>query len=112
MGSLTSVPVLADGSEYAGNDDVPHGTFAEFHLPKVAAIMDTGAGWLVFETILSLQGAKGFDSLLWDFPPGCLFKEKAARRDGTKLAECAWRFVSSEQMQVVSIVHPSIPKRS
>ncbi|WP_139492453.1 homocysteine S-methyltransferase [Brevibacillus dissolubilis] len=99
---------LADGSEYVGIYGVTDETLAQFHRPRMAALIEAGADLLAFETIPSLQEAKVLESLLREFPGTyawlsfSLLDEKSIS-DGSKLAECARIFDGSEQIAAIGL---------
>ncbi|WP_342047325.1 homocysteine S-methyltransferase [Bacillus sp. OTU530] len=99
---------LADGSEYIGNYDVTDEALADFHRPRMAALIDAGADLLALETIPSLKEAKVLDSLLKDYPEVCAWlsfslKNEQAISDGTLLGECARVFESSKQIAAIGL---------
>jgi len=50
--------MLADGSEYRGDYDVSSGRLADFHRPRIEALVEAGADLLAFETIPTIREAE------------------------------------------------------
>ncbi|MFS0637785.1 homocysteine S-methyltransferase [Mesobacillus foraminis] len=99
---------LADGSEYVGNYGVSDEALAQFHRPRMAALIESGADVLAFETIPSLQEAKVLALLLKEFPDAFAWlsfslKDEKAISDGTLLGECAKVFNDIEQIAAIGI---------
>ncbi|MBT2758173.1 homocysteine S-methyltransferase [Mesobacillus foraminis] len=99
---------LADGSEYVGNYGVSDEALAQFHRPRMAALIESGADVLAFETIPSLQEAKVLALLLKEFPDAFAWlsfslKDEKAISDGTHLEECAKVFNDKEQIAAIGI---------
>ncbi|ASJ56840.1 homocysteine S-methyltransferase [Brevibacillus formosus] len=99
---------LADGSEYVGNYGVTDEALADFHRPRMAALLEAGADLLAFETIPSLQEAVVLDSLLKDFPHAYAWlsfslRNEQAISDGTLLSECAKVFENSRQIVAIGL---------
>lgn len=99
---------LADGSEYVGNYGVTDEALADFHRPRMAALIEAGADLLAFETIPSLQEAKVLDALVKEFPGTYAWlsfslKNEKAISDGTLLKECASAFENSKQIAAIGI---------
>ena len=58
--------MLADGSEYRGDYDVPAAALAAFHRPRIDALVEAGADLLAFETIPTIREAEVLVGLLDD----------------------------------------------
>jgi homocysteine S-methyltransferase len=56
--------MLADGSEYRGDYDAGSVALADFHRPRIEALLDAGADLLAFETIPSIREAEVLVGLL------------------------------------------------
>ncbi|MBV5124096.1 homocysteine S-methyltransferase [Bacillus halotolerans] len=99
---------LADGSEYRGNYGISEDELAEFHRPRMKALIDAGADVLACETIPCLTEAKAIVHLLKEFPETYAwfsFNAKDGLRisDGTSLAECASWLDQHSQAAAVGI---------
>ncbi|GGO07970.1 homocysteine S-methyltransferase [Saccharibacillus kuerlensis] len=86
---------LADGSEYVGQYGVDDERLAEFHRPRMRALVEAGADVLAFETIPSLQEAVVLAKLLEEFPGTYAWVSFSLRdgsriSEGTPLKECAY----------------------
>ena len=65
--------MLADGSEYRGDYDPGPAALADFHRPRIEALVEAGADLLAFETIPTIREAEVLVRLLdevADLPPG------------------------------------------
>lgn len=60
--------MLADGSEYRGDYDPGPRVLADFHRPRVEALVEAGVDMLAFETIPTVREAEVLVGLLDDFP--------------------------------------------
>ncbi|MFC7785198.1 MULTISPECIES: homocysteine S-methyltransferase [unclassified Rossellomorea] len=105
---------LADGSEYVGNYGVSDQHLADFHFPRIQALVEAGADLLAFETIPSLQEAKVLASLLKEFPDTCAWlsfslKDGETISDGTGIEECACVFNDDEQIAAIGVNCAPIP---
>ncbi|UYO32327.1 homocysteine S-methyltransferase [Bacillus halotolerans] len=99
---------LADGSEYRGNYGISEDELAEFHRPRMKALIDAGADVLACETIPCLTEAKAIVRLLKEFPETYAwfsFSAKDGQRisDGTSAAECASWLDQHSQAAAVGI---------
>ncbi len=56
--------MLADGSEYRGDYDLGPAALADFHRPRIEALLDAGADLLAFETIPTVREAEVLVALL------------------------------------------------
>ena len=56
--------MLADGSEYRGDYDPGPAALADFHRPRIEALLDAGADLLAFETIPTIREAEVLVGLL------------------------------------------------
>jgi homocysteine S-methyltransferase len=59
--------MLADGSEYRGDYDPGPRVLADFHRPRMAALIEAGVDLLAFETIPTVREAEVLVSLLDEF---------------------------------------------
>ena len=59
--------MLADGSEYRGDYDPGATVLADFHRPRIEALVEAGADLLAFETIPTVREAEVLVRLLDDF---------------------------------------------
>nr|WP_154960800.1 homocysteine S-methyltransferase [Paenibacillus xylanexedens] len=99
---------LADGSEYVGHYGVSDETLAEFHRPRMAALIEAGADILAFETIPSLQEARVLVELLKEFPEAYAWisfslKDGTSISEGTPLEGCAQAFGSEPQIAAIGL---------
>ena len=99
---------LADGSEYVGHYGVSDETLAEFHRPRMAALIEAGADILAFETIPSLQEARVLVELLKEFPNthawlSFSLKDGTSISEGTSLEVCAQTFGSEPQIAAIGL---------
>jgi homocysteine S-methyltransferase len=60
--------MLADGSEYRGDYDPGPAALADFHRPRIEALVEAGADLLAFETIPTVREAEVLVRLLDDVP--------------------------------------------
>ncbi|UQZ49020.1 homocysteine S-methyltransferase [Bacillus sp. PK3-037] len=99
---------LADGSEYRGNYGISEDELAEFHRPRMKALIDAGADVLACETIPCLTEAKAIVRLLKEFPETYAWFSFSAKdglriSDGTPAAECASWLDQHSQAAAVGI---------
>ncbi|MEC1622301.1 homocysteine S-methyltransferase [Bacillus mojavensis] len=99
---------LADGSEYRGNYGISEEELAEFHRPRMKALIDAGADVLACETIPCLTEAKAIVRLLKEFPDTYAWFSFSAKdglhiSDGTPAAECASWLDQHSQAAAVGI---------
>ncbi|MCA0149416.1 MULTISPECIES: homocysteine S-methyltransferase [Rossellomorea] len=105
---------LADGSEYVGDYGVSDQLLADFHYPRIRALVEAGADVLAFETIPSLQEAKVLASILKEFPETWAWlsfslKDGETISDGTGIEECARVFKDHEQIAAIGVNCTPIP---
>ncbi|MFB5663713.1 homocysteine S-methyltransferase [Alteribacillus sp. HJP-4] len=105
---------LADGSEYAGNYGVSDKRLADFHRPRMEALIEAGADLLAIETIPSFQEAKVLASLLKEFPDTSAWLSFSLRSgdaisDGTNLKGCAETFNDHKQIAAIGVNCAPIP---
>jgi homocysteine S-methyltransferase len=77
---------LADGSEYRGGYSLSDAELAEFHRPRLMALIPAGADLLAFETIPSLREALVLARLLQQFPSCCAWLSFSCQ-DGLRTSE-------------------------
>jgi len=77
---------LADGSEYRGGYSLSDAELAEFHRPRLMALISAGPDLLAFETIPSLREALVLARLLAEFPPCCAWLSFSCQ-DGLRTSE-------------------------
>lgn len=99
---------LADGSEYIGHYGVTDQQLADFHRPRMKALIEAGADILAIETIPSLQEAQVLVSLLEEFPEMSAWlsfsmKDEASISEGTSLVECAQVFEDHPQIAAIGM---------
>ncbi|QHE60612.1 homocysteine S-methyltransferase [Rossellomorea vietnamensis] len=105
---------LADGSEYVGEYGVSDQLLADFHFPRIKALVEAGAEVLAFETIPSLQEANVLALLLKEFPDTWAWlsfslKDGETISDGTGIEECARVFNDHEQIAAIGVNCTPIP---
>jgi homocysteine S-methyltransferase len=86
--------ILADGSEYSGDDGLSEQALIDFHRPRMAALVAAGADILACETIPCLAEAGALGRLLAEFPSASAWVSFSARDEehicnGERLADCA-----------------------
>lgn len=99
---------LADGSEYIGHYGVTDQQLADFHRPRIKALIEAGADILAIETIPSLQEAQVLVSLLEEFPEMSAWlsfsmKDEGCISEGTSLVECAQVFEDHPQIAAIGM---------
>jgi len=85
---------LADGSEYRGDYGLGERELSDFHRPRLAALNDTDADLIAFETTPSLLEAQALTHLLAEFPETVAWMSFSARDEthvshGETMADCA-----------------------
>lgn len=85
---------LADGSEYRGDYKLTEQELIDFHLPRVKALIASGADLLACETIPCLIEARALVKLMGKFPNTSAWFTFSAKDDehicnGEKIADCA-----------------------
>ncbi|GGF26837.1 homocysteine S-methyltransferase YbgG [Halobacillus andaensis] len=105
---------LADGAEYIGNYGVSDDYLAEFHRPRMQALVEAGADVLALETIPSFQESKVLASLLKEFPDtyawiSFTLKNGETISDGTNLQDCAKVLSEYEQVAAIGVNCSPIP---
>lgn len=98
--------LLADGSEYRGDYQLPHEDFAAFHRPRITALIKAGIDFLCIETIPSFSEVKSQLLLLAEFPDQTAYFSFSLRDaehlcDGTPLKNVVE--LVNAQSQVVAI---------
>ncbi|MEZ2387978.1 homocysteine S-methyltransferase [bacterium RCC_150] len=87
---------LSDGSEYRGDYVLSPEEFADFHRPRIQALVEAGADFLACETLPSFAEAKALLSLVEEFDVESWFsftlRDGAHISDRTPLAEVATSF--------------------
>lgn len=99
---------LADGSEYIGHYGITDQQLADFHRPRMKALIEAGVDILAIETIPSLQEAQVLVSLLEEFPEMSAWlsfsmKDEASISEGTPLMECANVFEDHPQIAAIGM---------
>ncbi|MGG0824772.1 homocysteine S-methyltransferase [Paenibacillus turicensis] len=99
---------MADGSEYIGHYGITDQQLADFHRPRMKALIEAGADILAMETIPSLQEAKVLVSLLEEFPEMSAWlsfsmKDEGSISEGTSLVECAQVFEDHPQIAAIGM---------
>ncbi|KAK6443440.1 AdoMet-homocysteine methyltransferase [Oleoguttula sp. CCFEE 5521] len=78
---------LADGSEYRGDYKVSAQALADFHRPRIQALLDAGADLLAIETIPSVSEVEVLLELLRDEFPSCIAWLSCTLRDAEHLSD-------------------------
>ncbi|OQN98816.1 hypothetical protein B0A48_15162 [Cryoendolithus antarcticus] len=92
---------LADGSEYRGDYKVSAQALADFHRPRIQALLDAGADLLAIETIPSPQEVKVLLELLRGHFPSCIAWLSCTLRDAEYLSD------GTPILDVLEAVHSS-----
>jgi homocysteine S-methyltransferase len=104
---------LHNGAEYHGNYEIGFTDLVRFHADRLAAVMDTEADFLAFETIPSLEEAKAVVEAMHQHPAAhgwvsftCKDGQHAAH--GEKLADCAALLDTEPQIIAMGVncTHP------
>ena len=77
---------LADGSEYVGRYGLGVGELADWHRPRLEALLDAGADLLAIETIPAAEEVEALAGLLAEYPEATAFVSCSCR-DGGRLAD-------------------------
>ncbi|MET3367975.1 UNVERIFIED_CONTAM: homocysteine S-methyltransferase [Jeotgalibacillus campisalis] len=84
---------LADGSEYRGDYTLSAAEFRDFHLPRIAALVEAGADFLACETLPSYAEAEALLALVAEFDVESWFtftlRDSGHISDGTPIADVA-----------------------
>ena len=85
--------MLADGSEYRGNYGLSEAQLMDFHRPRLAVLVQSGADLLACETIPCLAEARALARLLGEFPGVAAWISFSCRdglhnSQGERLSDC------------------------
>ena len=99
---------LHNGAEYHGNYDISFGELVEFHARRIAALAETSADLLAFETVPSLEEVRAIITALGRFPDLAAWISFTCKDDqhvvhGELVSECAALLDSLPQMVAVGI---------
>ncbi|EMD1657795.1 homocysteine S-methyltransferase [Pluralibacter gergoviae] len=99
---------LADGSEYRGDYRRRREEFADFHRPRVEALLDAGADLLACETLPSFDEIRALRDLLADYPRARAWfsftlRDSGRLSDGTPLADVAAALADNPQVVAIGI---------
>ena len=99
---------LADGSEYRGNYGLSEKELADFHRPRLKALIEAGAELLACETIPSLAEAQALAKLLSEFPNMAAWLSFSARdekhiSEGPVFADCVKLLENHSQITAIGI---------
>ncbi|ALB64709.1 Homocysteine S-methyltransferase [Cronobacter condimenti 1330] len=99
---------LADGSEYRGDYQRTQAEFADFHRPRMEALLEAGADVLACETLPSLAEARALVALLAEYPQARAWFSFTLRdsehiSDGSPLADVVAALASSTQIVALGI---------
>ncbi|EKY3197015.1 homocysteine S-methyltransferase [Cronobacter turicensis] len=99
---------LADGSEYRGDYALSAAEFADFHRPRVEALLAAGVDLLACETLPSLSEARALAALLESYPQARAWftftlRDSGHISDGTPLADVAAALAPYPQIVALGI---------
>lgn len=99
---------LADGSEYRGDYGLSAAELVDFHRPRMAVLIESGADLLACETIPCQVEGEALAALLAEFPGAQAWLSFSCRSedevsDGGPFAECAALANTSEQIVAVGV---------
>lgn len=99
---------LADGSEYVGHYGVSDERLAEFHRPRMKALIEAGADLLAFETVPSLQEALVLARLLEEFPDTFAWmsfslRDGQAISEGTSIETCVQALEAYPRISAIGV---------
>jgi homocysteine S-methyltransferase len=100
--------VLADGSEYDGRYGLSVQELRDFHLPRIAALLEAGPDLLAIETIPSILEAEALVGILDELPDTAAWisfscYDGAHINDGTLFADAAALAASSDRVVAVGV---------
>ncbi|MET1004576.1 MAG: homocysteine S-methyltransferase [Propionibacteriaceae bacterium] len=100
--------VLADGSEYRGDYDLPYAELVRFHRDRLEVLVAAGVEVLACETIPSLLEARAMVEALSGWPEVEAWLSFSARNghqvsDGTSVADCAAYLHDQDQIVAVGV---------
>lgn len=98
--------LLADGSEYRGDYQMPHNELLAFHRPRIMALINAGIDILGFETLPSYLEIKSILTLLAEFPTTTAYislslKDAEHLCDGTPLSDVVK--LINDQPQIIAL---------
>lgn len=99
---------LADGSEYRGDYTRTQAQFADFHRPRVEALLDAGVDLLACETLPSLDEIRALAALLKAYPRARAWfsftlRDSEHLSDGSPLAEAVAALADNPQVVALGI---------
>jgi homocysteine S-methyltransferase len=99
---------LYNGAEYTGNYDIDHAGLIAFHQRRIRAVATTGADFLLFETVPSLDEARAIVTALAgapDIAAAISFTCRDERRTahGEDIAACAAEMDAASQIIAVGV---------
>ena len=99
---------LADGSEYRGHYGLTDEELAEFHRPRMTALLSAGPDLLACETIPSLREALVLARLLTELPDCCAWISFSCRDathtcEGQDVAHCARALDAMPQVAAIGV---------
>lgn len=99
---------LADGSEYVGRYGRTSRELADWHRPRLEALLDAGADLLAIETIPAAEEVEAIVGLLGEYPEAIAFVSCSCRdgehlADGTSFADAAATAASAAAVIAVGV---------
>lgn len=100
--------MLADGSEYRGHYGLGRQALADFHRPRLAALLQAGPDLLACETLPCLDEALALADLLKEFPGARAWVSFSCRdgrhtSEGQDIADCARALAGQPQVLAVGV---------
>lgn len=99
---------LHNGAEFHGNYGVTHAVLTDFHRERVAAMQDTAADFLAFETVPSLEEAEAILAALSRYPHIAAYISFTCRDErhtghGELIEECARLLDPADQIIAIGV---------
>jgi homocysteine S-methyltransferase len=99
---------LHNGAEFHGNYDVTRAALTEFHAERIAAMQDTAADFLAFETVPSLEEAEAILAALARYPDIAAYISFTCRDErhtghGDPIADCARLLDPADQIIAIGL---------
>lgn len=100
--------MLADGSEYRGHYGLSQAALADFHRPRLAALLQAGPDLLACETLPCLDEALALAELLKEFPSARAWVSFSCRdgrhtSEGQDIGDCARALADHPQVLAVGV---------
>ena len=99
---------LANGAEYTGVYDIDHAGLIAFHQRRIKALATTGADFLLFETVPSLDEARAIVTALVGAPDiaaaiSFICRDERHTVHGEDIAACAAEMDAAQQMIAIGV---------